>query len=271
MNKDIICVRGAGDLATGVIQKLARSGFRVYAMEINQPTTIRRQVALSTAMFEEEVQIEDITAKRIPFSLAGLADCWRQGIVPIIEDKNGATISVIKPNAVVDAILAKKNLGTHRGMAPVTIALGPGFSAPEDVDVVVETMRGHRLGKMITRGSALPNTGTPGELGGQSALRVIHAPTAGVVKHLSRIGDYLDVNQPIFRIGEAIVKAPFAGVLRGLITAGMSVPQGMKAADIDPRKLEKEEVFSISDKARNLGGAVLEAYLYRKANYTKEG
>ena len=270
MNKEIICVRGAGDLATGVIQKLARSGFRVYALEIGRPTTIRRQVALSTVMFTGETRVEDLIGRKLIFSREGVADCWQQGIVPVIEDRKGETIPAMRPDAVVDAILAKRNLGTRRTMAPVTIALGPGFTAAADVDVVIETMRGHRLGRMITAGAALPNTGVPGEIGGQSAQRVIHAPAAGRVRHYAQIGDFLAAGQPLLEVGGIVVGAPFDGMLRGLIYEGMSVPQGMKVADIDPRKLTQEEIFGISDKARNLGGAVLEAYLYCKINMEQE-
>lgn len=264
MKKDVICIRGAGDLATGVIQKFYRSGFPVYATEVGQPTAIRRQVALSTAMVKGEYTVEDVTARRVEFTMEALAGCWQDDVVPIICDPQADSVGKVRPAAVIDAILAKKNYGTHREMAPVTIALGPGFRAPDDVQVIIETMRGHHLGRLIENGEAIPNTGTPGELGGQSTLRVIHAAQAGVIRHLSEIGDNVQKGQPLFEVGETIMRAPFTGMLRGLIAEGMMVKKGMKVADIDPRELSRDECFTISDKARCLGGAALEAYLYMR-------
>ncbi|MCP1111135.1 xanthine dehydrogenase accessory factor [Lachnospiraceae bacterium PF1-21] len=269
MNKEIICVRGAGDLATGVIQKLARSGFRVYALEIERPTTIRRQVALSTAMAEGEAKVEDICGRRVEFSVDNLEKCWQQGVVPLLTDKEGETTKRIKPAALVDAILAKRNLGTKREMAPITIGLGPGFVAGEDVDVVIETMRGHDLGRLISEGAALADTGMPGEIGGQGRKRVIHAPIPGCVHHIANIGDYVEAGAPLLKIDEQEVCAPFSGVLRGLIQEGMEVPAKMKIADLDPRRLEDEQIYRISDKARCIGGAVLEAILYLQTNQSK--
>jgi len=266
LNGAVICIRGAGDIATGVIQKFVRSGFRVFALEMDQPTAIRRQIALSTAMQKGEMQVEDIRAKRTEASAGQMQKCWEEGVVPIVVDPEGTSILRIRPAAVIDAILAKRNLGTHRQMAPFTIALGPGFSAPEDVNIVIETMRGHQLGKLIEKGKALPDTGIPGEISGQDKLRVIHAPIEGRVKHFSRIGDWLTEGQPVLQVGEAVVFAPFNGMIRGLITEGMYVKKRFKIADIDPRRLSEEEVFSISDKARCIGGAALEAYLYLDAS-----
>lgn len=262
IEREIVCVRGAGDLATGVIQKFVRSGAWVYALEIENPTAIRRQVALSTAMETGEFRVEDILAKKVEFSTRNLKECWEKGIVPIVEDETGWTVKEVKPVAMIDAILAKRNLGTYREMAPITIGLGPGFLAPDEVDVVIETMRGHSLGKMISNGSALPNTGSPGEIGGQSVLRVLHSPEAGKIKHLTTIGSRLEAEEPMFQVGNTIVRAPFTGTVRGLISEKIEVKKGMKVADIDPRVLSENEIFEISDKARCLGGAALEAYLY---------
>jgi len=267
LHGDMVCIRGAGDIATGVIQKFARSGFRVFALEIGNPTTIRRHIALSTAMLTGEMQVEDIKAKHVEASLAQMQECWNDGIVPILEDAMGKTIEKFKPTAVIDAILAKRNVGTHRQMAPITIALGPGFSAPEDVDIVIETMRGHQLGRCIMAGQALPNTGIPGEIGGQSDLRVLHARSEGIITPFAEIGEWVEQGQAIFQVGKRITVAPFDGVIRGLIAKEMSVPKGLKVADIDPRRLSKEEIFSISDKARNIGGAALEAYFYFMGNH----
>ena len=258
---EIICIRGAGDIATGVIQKFVRSGYRVLALEMDQPTAIRCQAALSAAMVKGEMQVEDIRAKRVEGLGKAIEKCWEQGIVPIIADREGKSIPIIKPLAVIDAILAKRNLGTHHKMAPITIGLGPGFSAPEDVDIVIETMRGHNLGRIIRKGQAIPNTGIPGEIGGQSSLRVIHAPETGKVKHFTHIGKWVEQNQPVIQVGLTVIRSPFSGMVRGLIAEGTRVERGLKIADIDPRRLEPKACCQISDKARCIGGAALEAYL----------
>lgn len=262
--KDIICVRGGGDLATGVIQKLARAGMRVLVLEIAQPTAIRRTVALSTAIEKETMSVEDIVARFINFSKEKVEQCWQQGEIPIIIDPKGESILSMQPLAVIDAILAKKNLGTNKSLAPITIGLGPGFEASIDVDAVIETMRGHHLGRLILSGTALANTGIPGDIGGKTIERVLKAPRAGNMKQIAHITDYVEINDPLFEIDGAIVYAPFSGVLRGLLAEGLPVFAGMKVGDIDPRRLAKEECYEISDKARNLGGAVLEAFLYLK-------
>jgi xanthine dehydrogenase accessory factor len=252
-----IVIRGGGDLATGVVQKFVRAGFPVVILEIGAPTAIRRGVALCEAVYDGAVQVEDIVCRRAA-GVSECEDCWRAGAVPILIDPAGAAIAEIKPAAVVDATLAKSNLGTHRGMAAITIALGPGFLADQDVNVVIETMRGHDLGRLIFQGSALPDTGIPGNIGGESVQRVLRAPAAGVIKHVKQLGDMAEAGAVLFMIGGEEVRAPFTGVLRGLIRDGLRVPKGMKVADIDPRT--DVNWRTISDKARNLGGAALEAF-----------
>jgi xanthine dehydrogenase accessory factor len=252
-----IVVRGGGDLATGVVQKFFRAGFPVVILETSAPTAIRRSVALCEAVYDGFAQVEDMSCRRVS-NTDELEGCWRAGAIPLLIDLSGETIAQIRPSAVIDAILAKRNLGTHRGMASVTIALGPGFCAGEDVDVVIETMRGHDLGRLIFKGSAMPNTGIPGEIGGKSSQRVIHAPASGTVIHKKRIGDVVENGEVLFTAGGTEVRAPFTGLLRGLIREGAEVPKGMKVADIDPRT--DVEWRTISDKARCLGGAALEAY-----------
>ncbi|MFV0399139.1 MAG: selenium-dependent molybdenum cofactor biosynthesis protein YqeB [Oscillospiraceae bacterium] len=260
MLKDkLVIIRGGGDLATGVIQKFYRSGFPLLVLEVERPTAIRRSVALCEAVYSGFAKVEDVPCRRIS-GLSELDACHKNGDVPILVDSVGESIAALKPAAVIDAILAKRNLGTSRAMAPITIALGPGFHAGEDVDAVIETMRGHDLGRLILSGSALPNTGVPGEIGGKSALRVIHAPAAGIISHICQIGDVVEAGQPIFKIGDTVAVAPFRGLLRGLIREGLRVPAGMKVADIDPRL--DVDWHTISDKARCLGGAALEAYFY---------
>jgi xanthine dehydrogenase accessory factor len=255
-----IVVRGGGDLATGVIQKFFRAGFPVVILETSAPTAIRRSVALCEAVYDGCAQVEDMNCRRVS-GVNELEGCWQSGTIPLLIDPPGVAIEKIRPSAVIDAILAKRNLGTHRGMAPITIALGPGFCAGEDVDVVIETMRGHDLGRLIFKGRAMANTGIPGEIGGKSSQRVIHAPVSGTVVHKKQIGDIVQCDEVLLIIEETKVRAPFSGLLRGLIREGLEVPKGMKVADIDPRT--DVDWRTISDKARCLGGAALEGYLQR--------
>lgn len=272
MKKHLVIVRGGGDLATGVIQALQRAGFQLLALEVPDPSAIRRQVALSEAVYDGSAVVEDITA-RLCRSGQAIEKAWRSGEVPILIDPQGKSIAELKPWAVVDAILAKKNVGTTRNMASHTIALGPGFTAGVDVDVVIETKRGHNLGRLIYKGEAAPNTGIPGMIAGFGKERVIHSPSSGYFYGLTVIGDMVEKGRPIGVITqEALpdgvkpavamgipVLATLTGLLRGMIRSTYPVVSGFKIADIDPRKDELKNCFTISDKARCLGGAVLTA------------
>ncbi len=257
--KELAVVRGAGDIATGVIQKFVRAGFDVLALEVPYPTAVRRSVALCEAVYEGEKQVEDVRAVLVRTGREMRA-CFAAGEVPILVDPEGEAIARLRPRVVVDAILAKRNLGTHRGMAPLTIALGPGFEAGRDVDAVIETMRGHDLGRLILHGAALPNTGVPGEIGGVAEERVVHAPEGGEVRPIKNLGEVVHKGEAILLVGQRMVLAPTGGVLRGLIRPGLVVSAGMKIADIDPRS--GVNIHTISDKARNVGGGALEAYYY---------
>ena len=264
-NEQIVVVRGGGDIATGTIAKLHHSGYKVLVLEAQSPSAIRRHVALSEAVYEGTSRVEDIVCQLVT-TLSEARNVWDQGQVPLMVDPEGTVMETIRPWAVVDAILAKKNLGTHRGMADITVALGPGFTAGQDVDIVIETMRGHNLGRLILEGTAMPNTGVPGVIAGYGKERVIHAPADGMLKGCSKIGDFVENGQIIAwleqdgcRVG---VEASISGLLRGLIRDGYPVKKGLKIADIDPRKSEYENCFTISDKARCIAGGVLEALLY---------
>ena len=254
-----IVIRGGGDLATGVAQKFCRAGYPVVILETTAPTAIRRSVALCEAVYDGFAQVEDISCRKVT-GIHEMESCWEAGTVPLLTDQTGESIKMIRPAAVIDAIIAKRNLGTNRGMASVTIALGPGFCAGEDVDIVIETMRGHDLGRLITRGYAKPDTGIPGDIDGKSAQRVVRAPVSGMVLHKKRIGDVAECGDILFTVGGTSVCAPFTGLLRGLVREGTQAPKGMKVADIDPRI--HVDWRAISDKARCLGGAALEAYLF---------
>lgn len=260
MNR-LIVVRGGGDLATGTIHRLWSAGFPVLILETARPAAIRRQVSLCEAVYDGTATVEGLTAQRIP-DLSEMEGVLAAGRVPLLVDPEGSCLNTLHPAVVVDAIIAKRNLGTHRQMAPFTIALGPGFAAGVDVDVVIETCRGHNLGRVITAGTALPNTGRPGNIGGYTMERVLHAPAKGIVHTTCAIGDLVKQGQTIAWIEtqeEAVpVKATIPGILRGLIRERYPVTEGFKIADIDPRQEELSNCFTISDKARAIAGSVLE-------------
>lgn len=271
--KDLIVVRGAGDLATGTIHRLKKAGFRLLVLEAEHPAAIRRQVALSEAVYAGSVRVEDVEAVRMDVDLAEkknrkelleqeMERIWKKDGVPVLVDPAGLSIAALRPAVVVDAILAKKNLGTTKEMAPLVIALGPGFTAGEDVDVVIETKRGHNLGRVIRSGSAVPNTGIPGIIGGYGKERVMHAQAEGILRNAASIGDIVEARAVIAEIetenGTVPVEASLSGLLRGLIRDGYPVTKGFKIADIDPRQEELQNCFTISDKARCIAGSVLE-------------
>lgn len=260
--RDLIIVRGGGDLATGTIYKLVKSGFAVLVLEARFPSSIRRQVSFSEAVYQGEAVVEGMTAKRIE-DISQVWDVIEAGKVPVLVDEAGESISILKPRIVIDAIIAKKNLGTRRDMAELTIALGPGFVAGEDVDLVIETKRGHNLGRIITEGAAVKNSGIPGMIGGYAKERVIHAEATGRLYGVRRIGEIVEQGEVIAVIredaAETLVYATIPGIIRGLIRDGYPVTKGFKIADIDPRKEELKNCFTISDKARCIAGGVLEA------------
>lgn len=265
--KDLIVVRGGGDLATGSIYKLKKSGFPVLILEVSNPSAIRRNVAFCEAVYQGSQTVEDMTCY-LADSLEQAEQFLAEGKLSVLVDPMGESISKLKPLAVVDAILAKKNLGTNRDMAPITIGLGPGFTAGEDVDAVIETKRGHNLGRVLWTGSAAPNTGIPGMIGGYGKERVIHCPAKGILRNVKKITDTVSKGDVIAVVetekGIVPVEATLDGILRGLIRDGYPVKPGFKIADIDPRLDELENCFTISDKARCIAGGVLEAILQRK-------
>jgi xanthine dehydrogenase accessory factor len=268
-NEILIIVRGGGDLATGTIHRLWSAGYRVVVLEAKSPAAIRRQVSLCEAVYEQKAVIEGMEAVLVkePTDVYGILE---NGQVPVLVDEKGESIDILKPDIVVDAIIAKKNLGTTRNMAKLTIGLGPGFTAGEDVDFVVETKRGHNLGRIITQGAAAPNSGIPGNIGGYTSERVIHAEAEGIIRNVRKIGDVVEKGEPIAFIENGDkrldVNATISGIIRGLIRDGYPVIAGFKIADIDPRREELANCFTISDKARCIAGSVLElvsAYNHR--------
>lgn len=253
----LVLIKGAGDLASGVALRLFRAGLRVAMTDLPIPTAIRRTVSFCPALTLGSALVED-TIARPARNRAEAEAIWAAGEIPVFADPEARCVSWLQPDVLVDAILAKRNMGTAINDAPIVIALGPGFTVWEDCHAVIETMRGHDLGRVYYQGSAQPNTGVPGEIGGYSLERVMHAPAAGEFRGLRQIGDIVEAGEAIAKIEDVPVISPIAGVLRGLLADGVYAPQGMKCADVDPRA-KREHCFTVSDKARSLGGAVLEA------------
>lgn len=267
-NQPWVLVRGAGDLATGVIVRLHRCGFRVAVTECANPSAIRRRAALCEAVWQGQATVEGVTCRLVE-DIDAAVRVSQADEVPLLVDERADCVAALHPAVVVDAILAKRNLGTNREMASVTVGLGPGFTAGEDVDAVIETMRGHHLGRVLLQGAAIPNTGVPGVIAGYAAERVIHAPASGEMIFVQDergqkidIGALVKKGQEIARVGGVPVLATIDGVLRGLIRAGYPVTEGLKIADIDPRPEQVAYCDTVSDKARAIGGGVVEALLY---------
>lgn len=259
-SENLVMVRGAGDIASGTIYRLFKAGFAVVALEVEKPTVIRRTAAYASAVTKGMITVEGLTALRCDTEV-GIVKALAEGKIPICVDPQGNWIKRLNPLVVVDAILAKKNLGTTREMAPIVIGLGPGFTAGEDVDAVIETNRGHDLGRVIYNGTAAKNTGIPGNIDGYTHERVIRAPQAGVLRIIQDIGTIVNTGDCLATIGDCEVTTKIAGVLRGIIADESNVFEGMKIADVDPRG-RVDYCYTISDKARNLSGGVLEAILH---------
>ncbi|MGL6106787.1 selenium-dependent molybdenum cofactor biosynthesis protein YqeB [Romboutsia sp.] len=265
---NIILVRGAGDIATGIIHRLNKCGFKVVALEVEKPLAIRRHVAFCEAVYEKEIIVEEVTCK-FSKNVEEVKATLKEGKVALVIDPTGEYIEKLKPSVVIDSILAKKNLGTNKTMAPLTIGLGPGFCAGEDVHMVIETMRGHNLGRVISIGKALKNTGVPGSINGVSKERVVYSNTSGRIENLCDIGDIVKKGQVLAYIkdgnGEKYeVIATIDGILRGIIKSGSQIPAKLKILDIDPRIEELKNSCTISDKARCISGSVLEVILSKK-------
>ena len=255
-----IVIKGAGDIASGIALRLWRAGLRPVMTDLPSPSSIRRTVSFSEAVRLGETRVEDIAARRAE-SPGEALKLLREGILPVLADSEAACVHELRPEVVVDAILAKVNTGTAITDAPVVIAVGPGFTAGVDCHAVVETKRGHTLGRVILSGSAIPNTGVPGLIGGYAAERVMHSANAGVFRCVRAIGDSVEAGETVAYVGETPLTAAIPGVLRGLLPEGFEVPRaGFKCADVDPRG-NRDHCFSASDKAIAVGGGVLEALL----------
>mgnify|MGYP005759891409 FL=1 len=256
----LILVKGAGDLATGTAVRLYRAGFQVVMTDVAQPTAVRRTVAFSQCIYDGQTTVEGITARKAE-NRDQVRDILAAGEIPVLVDPQASILPQLPFMAVVDATLAKKNLGTTISDAPIVLALGPGFTAGTDCHGVIETKRGHDLGRLILEGAAIPNTGVPGDVGGYTTERIIRAPADGPFEPVAQIGQQVNLGDVVAKVNGIPVTAQLTGIVRGMLPAGIPVTAGMKSGDIDPR-CEVRHCFTVSDKARAIGGGVLEGILY---------
>ena len=256
MHNQLVMIRGGGDLGSGVATRLFYSGLKIIILEIENPTAIRLPVSFANAVYEGCMILEGIKAE-LATSQKEAENLINRDKIAVLIDPEGKMIKKFKPRILIDAMLAKKNLGTYKEQAPLVIGLGPGFTAGKDVDAVVETKRGHYLGKIIYQGKAAPDTGIPGDISGESINRLIKSPTNGQIRPFYKIGDLVSIGDIIAEVEGVPVKAKISGVLRGMINSCIWVTEGVKIGDIDPRGV-KDYCFTISDKARCIGGSVLE-------------
>ncbi len=260
----LVVIKGAGDLATGIACRLFRSGFMVVMTEIEKPLTVRCSVAFSRAVYEKNAMVEDIEAVLVSNGEEAVSIA-KQGKVAVVVDPEGDIIPEIKPDAVVDATLKKKNVCTKMSEAEVVIGVGPGFTAGENCHAAIETKRGHNLGRVLYNGSPAPNTSIPGEIKGYSFERLLRASADGIFERKAEIGDIVKAGQVVAEVSGVPVTAQIDGVLRGLLPTGTEVKKGLKSGDVDPRAI-RDYCFSVSDKALAIGGGVLEALFYFKCN-----
>ncbi len=254
----LVVVRGGGDLGTGAVVRLQRAGFPVVVLELEAPLAIRRRVAVGTAVLEGKLVIGETIARRVADPVEA-ETASAAGDVAVLVNADLPEFGR-PPSVIVDARMAKRNLGTAMEQAPLTVGLGPGFTAGRDCHAVVETMRGHNLGRVIWEGSAAVDTGIPGEVGGKTAERVVRAPMDGVAEWVVDIGDIVASGDTLGVVAGKAISAPIEGVVRGLIAPGSAVATGMKIADVDPRG-NRAACFEVSDKALAIGGGVVEAVL----------
>jgi xanthine dehydrogenase accessory factor len=257
----VVLIRGAGEMASGVAHRLHQSHFKICMLEIPHPLAVRREVSFCEAVYEGEKAVEGVRAKFIS-APKEIQSVWEEGKIPLLVDTDGKKArNFLEPDVLIDAIIAKKNLGTQMVDAPLVIGLGPGFTAGKDVHIVIETNRGHHLGKMMLNGTAEPDTGIPGEIGGFTVERVLRTMKKGIFHAHKSIGDRVSKGSVVAVVDDFPVIAKISGMVRGLLRDGVEVRKGVKVGDIDPRG-KRELCFTISDKARAIAGGVLEAILY---------
>jgi xanthine dehydrogenase accessory factor len=256
LQRPMVIIKGAGDLATGVAFRLYKCNLDVIMTEICLPLVVRRKVAFAEAVYDGTVTVEGIKAG-LASTVNHALEMLAERTIPVLVDPDANVVKILHPLVVVDARVAKRNLGTKIGEAPLVIGLGPGFTAGQDVHVVIETCRGHRLGRVIYSGSAIPNTGSPGTVGGYTVERLLRAPVEGVVTGTRNIGELVDKGELVAFVGSTPVLAQISGMIRGMIKEGVRVSRGTKIGDVDPRT--DAEYDTVSDKALAVAGGVLEA------------
>ena len=256
----LVMIKGAGDIASGIALRLWRAGINVVMTDLPKPSSIRRTVCFSEAVYRGETKVEEVRA-RLAADAADALRLLEEDILPVIVDPKAESAKELHPDVIVDAILAKENLGTAITDAPGVVGVGPGFTAGTDCHAVVETMRGHTLGRVIYSGSAIPNTNVPGLIGGFAGERVLRAPADGAFRSVRRIGDLVKAGDIAGYVSGEPMVCTIDGVLRGLIADGIPVRKGMKSGDVDPRG-NVENCYTVSDKATAVGGGVLEAILH---------
>ena len=266
--RDIVIVKGGGDIATGITNRLHQTHFRAVILELDKPTVVRRTVSFAQSVIQNSpMTVEGVTAKVV--TLDEVPEVLSIGQIPVLLASEPflvkKVIAKLKPVAIVDAIIAKRNIGTQITDAPIVIGVGPGFIAGLDVHAVVETNRGHNLGRVIYQGAASDNTGIPGNVGGFTIERLIKSQNAGKFIGCREIGDKVAAGEVVGYVDGVPVKVAITGILRGLLQTGLTVKTGMKLGDIDPR-CRREHCFTISDKARAISGGVLEALLHNMGN-----
>ncbi|PIP35302.1 MAG: molybdenum hydroxylase [Desulfobacterales bacterium CG07_land_8_20_14_0_80_52_14] len=253
----VIGIKGAGEMASAVAWRLFSARIRkLFMMEIEKPLAVRRKVCFCEAVYEKRHTVEGIEGV-LAENAADIYRAWASDRIPVIVDPSWESVTCLRPHGVVDAIIAKENLGTRIHDAPLVIGLGPGFTAAIDVHFVIETQRGHDLGRIFTKGCALENTGVPGNIGGFTKERVLRAPIEGTFRTERAIGDRVQKGEAVAEVGGEIIRASIDGVIRGLLRPGAVVTKGLKLGDIDPRGCV-EYCFTLSDKARAVAGSVLE-------------
>jgi xanthine dehydrogenase accessory factor len=262
-----VAVKGGGDIGSGISWRLHQCGFKVLITEISNPLAVRRKVAFCEAVYDGRSQVEGVECLLVK-DTQEIPRIWAQGKIPLLVDPGFESKGPVRPEVVVDATLAKKNLGTALSDGPVVIGVGPGFEVGVDVHFVIETNRGHNLGRLLLKGSASPNTGIPGPVMGITTARVLRSPRAGQWESVLDIGDMVRKGDPVGSVSGATVSAQIGGVIRGLIRPGVQVPEGLKIGDIDPRG-QKEYCYTVSEKALAISGGVLEG-IFRGLNHFKK-
>ena len=255
-----VLVRGGGDLASGVVLRLWRAGLPVVVTELPRPLVVRRKVSFAEAVYQGRTQVDGVPAVRVPAQADAVRAAWRAGEVPVVVDPEARLRHALRPAVLVDGRMTKRPPELGRDAAALVVGLGPGFVAGEHCHAVIETMRGHTLGRVIWRGAALPDTGLPEAVRQHQADRVLRAPADGVLETLVTIGQVVDAGTPLLRVAGQVVRAPFRGAVRGLLHPGLPVTRGLKVGDLDPRA-DPRYAYLVSDKSLAIGGGVLEAVL----------